>query len=177
MLVRLRRNEKLKSQLNIVVVVIFQHTWYFICFVILLSMSIPPAALILRCKYEKFDTVLIFKFKVFYLRPAVAQGQRNSISTRGNKIFNIFISSLWYRGKARRCDPPLNTQWLNTRTTKNWKRSVLTLTSLILPCSMRIQLKAYCKIIWLNWTNLCQWYLRDSIRPPEQEHSLVNNIL
>ena len=34
-----------------------------------------------------------------------------SILTRGNEIFNIFICSLWCRGKARGWVPPLNTRF------------------------------------------------------------------
>ena len=32
------------------------------------------------------------------------------VVARGNEIFNIFVSSLWCRGKARRWAPPLNMQ-------------------------------------------------------------------
>ena len=33
-----------------------------------------------------------------------------SIPIRENKIFNIIIFSLWYRGKEQRGDPPFNIQ-------------------------------------------------------------------
>ena len=58
-----------------------------------------------------------------------------SIPTRGSEIFMyiyIFISSLWCRGKARPCVPPLSTQCLQNLA-ESGERSVLTLDSLSLP--------------------------------------------
>ena len=44
-----------------------------------------------------------------------------------NDIFNIFISSLWKRGKARSWVPPLNMQWLqNSGENGEWKCEIRT---------------------------------------------------
>ena len=82
------------------------------------------------------------------LRPVVAQGHKvllynrqvvGSIPTRGDGIFTyiyIFISLLWYSGKARCWVLPLNTPCLQN-SAESGKWSVLTLGSLCLPCCVR----------------------------------------
>ena len=65
----------------------------------------------------------------------------DSIPIRRNEIFNILISSLWCRDKARRRVPPLNTQCLQNSAQKE-ERNVLTVG--------RIPTVAYHAVRWIK---------------------------
>ena len=60
--------------------------------------------------------------------------------TRGNEVFNILISSFWYRDKTWRWVPPLNTQFLQN-SLESGKLCVLALGFLYLPRHMRYSVK------------------------------------
>ena len=98
------------------------------------------------------------------MRPVVGQGHKvwlynrlvvGSIPTRGNEIFiyiYICVSSLWYRGKARRWVPPLNTQCIQNLI-ESGERSVLTLACL--PCGIQreAETKNMMNVCWKNSCN------------------------
>ena len=80
---------------------------------------------------------MYLKVTISNWRPVVAQGHKrvtvdgqvvDSIPTRENEMFNIFISSLWCRGNAGCGAPPLNTQCLQN-IVGNGERSILILGS------------------------------------------------